>query len=644
MEWYPLGTLAAALFNLTLAVVIYKRQRNKRANLLLANLLIALAVWCFGSFMVNIASSVEQGLLWTRISHIGAIFIPSTFIHFIWEFSKPRKNKNNLLMVVVAYLASTYLLLLLFDPSFISGVSTAKYIGYATEPGSKYLILIIFLGLCFVSGAYRLFYFYRDTEGYRKQQAKNFLFSMLFALLAVGAYFAVLTTSVAIPPIENFLIIAFSGAFSYNMLTKRLADIKLIVAKATLFLAYSIAVIASYTALSALSTWVFFRHSFEHSSYIPLLTATIPFAIFAMIFPPLRKGIISYIDKVVYGRDYNYRQVIKETSEALVSILNMRELLGFINDTVSHNLKPKRLYLFLKDGHYFQVKAFSGVGSSNRKIAKENALIAFLETERRTMSLWDIESNFSEEIKIISTLKRMNAEVIVPLLAKDRLTGFIVLDEKKSGKSYSPQDMEVLNAIATNAAIAVENAHLYQEAITDGLTGLFHHKYFQFRIKEELARSHRYHFPLAVIMLDIDFFKKINDRHGHQIGDQVLVELASVVRKNIRLFDVFARYGGEEFALLLPSMGEESMQQHYKKVSAVADRLKKEIEKNKFSDNKINLTVSLGVAVFDGKDPQMTTAKLINQADVQLYKAKEAGRNRVFVTKVATADYLYEVS
>ncbi len=643
MEWYPLSAIAAALFNLTLAVVIYKKEHNKKANLLLANFLIALAVWCFGLFMVNIANSAEQGLLWARISHIGAIFIPAAFIHFIWQFSKSGK-KNSIFVVVLAYLASAYLLLLLFDPDFISGVVTAKYISYAYEPGSKHSVMTIFFGLCFISGVYKLFTFYRDTEGYKKQQAKNFLFSLLFALLAIIAYFALSTTTVLITQIDNLLIIAFSGAFSYTMLTNRLADIRLILAKSILFLAYSFAVIASYTALSSASFWIFFRHAFEHSQYIPLFTATIPFTVFAILFPPFRKGIIGYIERVVYGRDYNYRQVIKETSEALVSILNLRELLGFINDTVSHNLKPKRLYLFLKDGHYFQVKACSGVASSNRKIAKENALIPFLETRRRAMSLWDIESNFAEETKIIAALKRMNAVIIVPLLANDRLTGFIVLDEKKSGKSYSPQDMEVLNAIATNAAIAVENAHLYQEAITDGLTGLYHHKYFQFRIKEELARSHRYHFPLAVIMLDIDFFKKINDRHGHQIGDQVLVELAVVVRKNIRLFDVFARYGGEEFALLLPAMGEESMQEHYKKVSLIANRLKKEIEKNKFSDNKINVTVSLGVAIFDGKDPQMTTAKLINQADMQLYKAKEAGRNRVFVTKVSTAGYLYEVS
>ncbi len=643
MEWYPLSTLIAALINLTLAVVIYKREQNRKENLLFANFLMTIAVWSFGSFMVNISNSAEQGLLWTRIAHIGAILTPATLVHFIWEFSKPRKKVRNI-YVVLLYIASAYFMLLLFDPDFINGVISAKRYGFSYEPGSKYTLFGIFYAATLISGFYKLYRYFADTEGYKRQQSKNFLFSVMLAFSASVLYYALLNTSIELPPLDNFIVILFTVTFSYTMLTTRLADVKLLIAKVTLFLIYLFSLVAVYTGLSTFGLWLFFRHAFEHYTYIPLITATIPFTVFALVFPPLRNSIIEYIDKVVYGRDYNYRQVIKDTSEALVSILDLSELLGFLTDTVNTNIKPKRLYLFLKDGHYFQVKAVSGVQSSSRKIAKEDALVQFLETERRAMSLWEIENNFPDETKIIATLRRLHVEVIVPLLANDKLTGFIVLDEKKSGKGYSPQDMEVLNAIATNAAIALQNANLYQEAITDGLTGLYHHKYYQFRIKEELARSHRFHFPLSVIMIDIDYFKKINDVHGHQIGDDVLIELAKLIKKNVRLFDVVARYGGEEFSLLLPAMGEENMAKHFQKVTKVAKRLRQEVAKTKFSDKKISVTISLGVAVFDGRDPDMTSAKLIKEADTQLYKAKEAGRNRVLTKKVTVAGYLYEVS
>ena len=643
MEWYPLSTLIAALINLTLAVVIYKREQNRKENLLFANFLMTIAVWCFGSFMVNISSSAEQGLLWTRIAHIGAILTPATFVHFIWEFSKPRKKVRNI-YVVLLYIVSAYFMLLLFDPDFIYGVISAKNYGFSYEPGSKYALFGIFYASTLLSGFYKLYMYFAAKEGYKRQQSKNFLFSALLTVGAIVLYYVLSKTSIELPPIDNLIVIFFTITFSYTMLTTRLADVKLIIAKVALFLIYLFSLVAIFTGLSTLGLWLFFEQTLEQNRYIPLIAATIPFTVFALAFPPLRNSIIEYIDKVVYGRDYNYRNVIKETSEALVSILDLNELLGFLTDTVNTNIKPKRLYLFLKDGHYFQVKAVSGVQSSSRKIAKEDALVKFLETEKRAMNLWEIENNFPNETKIISTLRRLHVEVIVPLLANDKLTGFIVLDEKKSGKGYSPQDMEVLNAIATNAAIALQNANLYQEAITDGLTGLYHHKYYQFRIKEELARSHRFHFPLSVIMIDIDYFKKINDIHGHQIGDDVLKELAKLIKKNVRLFDVVARYGGEEFSLLLPAMGEENMAKHFQKVTKVAKRLRQEVAKTKFSAKKIDLTISLGVAVFDGRDPDMTTAKLIKEADAQLYKAKEAGRNRVLTKKVTVAGYLYEVS
>jgi diguanylate cyclase (GGDEF)-like protein len=209
----------------------------------------------------------------------------------------------------------------------------------------------------------------------------------------------------------------------------------------------------------------------------------------------------------------------------------------------------------------------------------------------------------------------------VPVIAKDRLIGVLEAINKIDG-DFSDDDATILFALANQVAIAIENAKLYQESITDGLTGLYHHKYFELRFRDELDRAKRYLTPLSLAMVDIDFFKKVNDEHGHLAGDQVLRGLAEYLKKATRLSDVVARYGGEEFALVLPYVTEKDMH-------PIGERLRKEAEACDF--NGIRITISIGIAFIDGTNADVTMAQFIDAADKALYRAKNSGRNRVEV-------------
>jgi diguanylate cyclase (GGDEF)-like protein len=211
--------------------------------------------------------------------------------------------------------------------------------------------------------------------------------------------------------------------------------------------------------------------------------------------------------------------------------------------------------------------------------------------------------------------------VCVPVIAKDRLIGVLQAINKREG-DFSDDDATILFALANQVAIAIENAKLFQESITDGLTGLYHHKYFELRLREELDRSKRYRNPLSLAMVDIDFFKKVNDEHGHLAGDQVLRGLAAFLKKATRLSDIAARYGGEEFALVLPYVTEKDMH-------PIGERLRKDVEAGDF--NGIRITISIGIAYFDGGNADITMAQFIEAADKALYRAKNSGRNRVEV-------------
>ncbi|MDP1828539.1 MAG: diguanylate cyclase [Archangium sp.] len=167
------------------------------------------------------------------------------------------------------------------------------------------------------------------------------------------------------------------------------------------------------------------------------------------------------------------------------------------------------------------------------------------------------------------------------------------------------------------------NARLERLAVTDGLTGVFNHRRFQEQLQSEIARSERHKRPMGVLMVDVDFFKKVNDAMGHPAGDELLRRLAEVLSADLRQTDLIARYGGEEFAVLLPETTKSEAMQ-------VAERMRIAVE-TKINDGNTpwptKVTVSIGVGTFpeDGKSGE----QVLVAADQAMYVAKRQGRNRV---------------
>ncbi|AEH44760.1 diguanylate cyclase [Thermodesulfatator indicus DSM 15286] len=166
------------------------------------------------------------------------------------------------------------------------------------------------------------------------------------------------------------------------------------------------------------------------------------------------------------------------------------------------------------------------------------------------------------------------------------------------------------------------NIRLREIALKDALTTLYNRHYFQKRLEEEIERSFRYNQPLSIAILDIDFFKNINDKYGHLCGDKVLKTLAEILREETRKSDILARYGGEEFVILLPSTNLQG-------AKTLAERLRQKIEKYEFSCEKykFSITVSFGVASLDPKK-KTTVIDFLSAADKALYISKRQGRNR----------------
>ena len=157
--------------------------------------------------------------------------------------------------------------------------------------------------------------------------------------------------------------------------------------------------------------------------------------------------------------------------------------------------------------------------------------------------------------------------------------------------------------------------------MTDGLTQIANHRAFQDRLREEFRRAQRYDDPLALILIDLDHFKKVNDNFGHQAGDEVLVAMASCLKLAVRETDFVARYGGEEFAVVLPKT-------HLAGALTVAERVAADMQKIKAGPSGLKITASFGVSGFPGRSVN-TGEQLVRTADEALYRAKREGRNKI---------------
>ncbi|NIM51339.1 MAG: diguanylate cyclase [Gemmatimonadales bacterium] len=175
---------------------------------------------------------------------------------------------------------------------------------------------------------------------------------------------------------------------------------------------------------------------------------------------------------------------------------------------------------------------------------------------------------------------------------------------------------------AANLSLSEKNEELARLSVTDALTGLYNRRYLTETLANEVARAQRHEHAFAVLMIDIDHFKKVNDRYGHLMGDDVLIGIASSLARSVREVDYAARYGGEEFLLLLPETGLDG-------AVKTAERIRVQLAGEKYAagKDKVTVTVSVGVAGYPSHGD--TPESIIASADAALYQAKRRGRNRV---------------
>lgn len=299
----------------------------------------------------------------------------------------------------------------------------------------------------------------------------------------------------------------------------------------------------------------------------------------------------------------DYQNSIKNIAKLIETQYDLNYIIPLIGEIIDKFMQGQLIYIYLKEKDNFKLAWPSA--------CKDDKII---------------------DILALKPLKRItNSEFgIFPIINDNALLGYIITKSIDEKLSYS--EIEYMEEISKQTGITINRAIAYADvlkhAMLDALTGFYNRHQLEVRITQEVATSKRQKTPLCAIMVDIDFFKSINDTYGHAVGDLVLKTVAKVMRSQLREYDIAGRYGGEEFAFILPFTA-------INEAKLVAERLRKAVERKVIDISKINhdvttkeigITISLGIYQLKSGETD-----LLKNADKALYKAKESGRNKVVV-------------
>jgi diguanylate cyclase (GGDEF)-like protein len=332
-----------------------------------------------------------------------------------------------------------------------------------------------------------------------------------------------------------------------------------------------------------------------------------------------------YVNELRASRD-EIRRGMERLGETLSATHDLNGMLAVVLDTAAVTLGAESGAVYLRSGRRREIRArvMHGVAASSVRLSFGEGLAGGVMVEERPLlSPADGHRPSPPEPARPTALA-------VPLMRDRHVIGVLAL-YGRTGPRFTRDDLATLSSFAAQASVAIDNVYLHEEterlATIDSLTGAWNRRSLDATLVKEVERAQRFGRPLSVLMLDLDRFKNVNDRLGHQAGDEVLAEVARRIQRSIRSqIDTLARFGGEEFTIVLPETGADGAR-------IAAEKVRRVVADSPFDSAEKGLDVTLSVGLATYPEDGATPGDLLRAADRALYRAKREGRNRVVVAK-----------
>ncbi|MBI3609801.1 MAG: sensor domain-containing diguanylate cyclase [Nitrospirae bacterium] len=325
------------------------------------------------------------------------------------------------------------------------------------------------------------------------------------------------------------------------------------------------------------------------------------------------------------------------SSKALTSTLEFKKILRVIMERAQRLIKCDAWSLLLLDEELQELRFVAAKGTKAKdfkrfRLKVGQGIAGWVAKTGQPLMIHDVhkDKRFNKALDRITRYKTRSV-LCVPIVNKKRTIGVLEMINKINGQPFEEKDRDLLRKLVDQAAIAMERAILYERmsnlAITDDLTKLFNFRYLDQILDREISRCQRYRSVLSLVFFDMDYFKHVNDTHGHLMGSKVLIEVAHLLIENLRTVDIIARYGGDEFVVVLPETDVQT-------TTRITERLHKRLKAHEFLKEeglRIQMTASYGIAGYP--EHAQTKRDLVHLADQAMYQAKNSGRSRICVAE-----------
>jgi signal transduction histidine kinase len=462
--WYQLNFLAGGIFTLLAGLFVFYHGGPRRATQNTWFLLcLFTSLWHFGRFFAGISNSPAVAERAVYLIYAAAIFIPPFFLHFILSLLDEEKKQR--VPLIAAYCTGLVEVVLLIFGQLTQGVRVYQNLGFYEVPTRLYLLHFLAFVVYPSYALLRLIRTYRKSNlAIRNNQLKYVIFASLIGFLGGGTSFFPLMDS-PLPPYGAPLTYFYTFPIAYAIARYRLLDIHIVVKRSLIYtLLLLLLLVPCYLLVMLSQVLAFGQVHFGFSLVTLVLLVMVGF-----FFPKLRFRTEGALERVLFKKRYDYRETLLRSSKDMISVVNLETLANKLVRTVSTvlNIEKASLYLVDETQGYFEVKSVTNPtpGEFNElRLLRDDPLVQRL--IRRPETLVREELEFSQngnraQKDVASRMGQLEAEVSLPLITQERLIGILNLGHKEGREIYSNEDFEVLVTLANQAAIAIENARLY---------------------------------------------------------------------------------------------------------------------------------------------------------------------------------------